>query len=197
MDPKISDVRSEDGLQKKGPLTGGISSIKVGVRPPDIPLIDHVQGLVGDLEKAGGKVPGGSSLATRSLDGFIQFPDLSARPIRPESVIRVIEFDPVRSVFLIGGDGEADLCSEISWYVLKAVPNLDAVLFLPDGGGSSKLPEDRDSRIDLMLGIAKLAKDGRMASSAGYTIIGLSKIDDLVRLDILYEKGSDDHSKSQ
>ena len=182
------------GLQLPGPLTGQISTLKVGIRPPDLPLIERIRDLVKEVEESGGTIPGGSSLSIRSIDGFIQIKDLKNISMDTGATVRVIEHDPSRGTFLVGGDGEADLITEISWYVLRALPDVHVLLFIPYGDGSLDLSKDRSKRISQMLDVARLVKEEDEVILKGLKIVKLISLKELKDVSSLR---SSDHSKSQ
>ncbi len=67
MDKNDAQINPDDGLKLQGPLTGQISTIKVGIRPPDLPLIDRIETALREVKKKGGIIPSGSSFSGGGL----------------------------------------------------------------------------------------------------------------------------------
>ncbi len=189
-----AQVEPGKGLQLPGPLTGQISTLKVGIRPPDLPLIEKIRDLLREVEESGGTVPGGSSLSIRTIDGFVQIKDLKNISMDIGATVRVIEHDPSRGTFLVGGDGEADLITEISWYVLRALPGVHVLLFIPNDNGPLDTPRDRSKRISQMLDVARMVKEEDEVILNGLKIVKLSSLKELKDASSLR---SNDHSRSQ
>jgi hypothetical protein len=178
--------------------------MKVGMRPPDIPLIDKIEEIISEVKERGGAIPGGSSLSMRSMEGFVQIRNLDLRSINNDSILRVIEHDPSRGTFLIGGDGEADITTEISWYVLRAIPSVDVLLFVPKSnveGNDDEIdevggpPRARSARIDMMLRTAAEIKESDEVIIFGMIVRALNSLSEIPQQDIFFKRNS--HSKSQ
>ncbi len=188
------------GLAPPGPLSLNNSTMKVAVRPPDIPVMDRMSELMESIKEKGVVIPSASSICMRSIDGFIQFKVLTEKEIPPSSVLRVIEFDPSRGTFIVSGDVDADLVTEMAWYVLKALPDIHLLLFIPLQGGevdpNKSLPMDREGRIRMMLDLASLLKDKDRVEFHDYEIIEGRTMDELKNSIIRY-KLENDQSKSQ
>lgn len=184
------------GLAPPGPLSLRSSTMKVAVRPPDIPIMDKISELMGILKEKGIVMPSASSICIRSIDGFIQFKVLTEKEIPPSSVLRVIEFDPSRGTFIVSGDVDADLVTEMAWYVLKALPDIHLLLFIPLQGeevdkDQSSLPMDKEGRIRMMLDLASRLKEKDRVEIHGYEIIEGRTMDELKNSVIRYKLDKD------
>ena len=186
-------IGTEDGLTLQGPLSGSISTMKVGVRPPDIPLIEKVEALIDDVRKGGGVIPDGSELVIRSIDGFVQFKDLKNRDLMSSEILTIIEFDPSRGTFLTSGEGKADLVSEASWYIMKALTDHHILFMFKEEGSTGEIPEESRSRSRVFLDVASRVFKGNDVSGLGYRILKFRTLDEFASSKIF----ETDHSKSQ
>jgi hypothetical protein len=186
-----------DGLVPPGPLSGGISTMKVAVRPPDIPAMEKISDLLVRMNRRGFNFPGGTSLFIRSIDGFIQFRDMSGSNISENSLLRVIEFDPSRGTFIVSGENEADITTEMAWYSLKALEEVNVLLFFPTSGEQAGMPEDvpRENRIKRMLTLARSLKESESLDLFGYRILKSRTLEEMES--ILVEIIEKDQSRSQ
>lgn len=147
MDRDKNGTDASSGLSAETPLGSRIGGIKVAIRPPDPILMERLSRGLKDLASKGVKVPDGSSLAIRSIDGFYYFRDLAASSSDPASnVVSIVNYDPVRRTFILSGNGVVDDRCELFWFAFEAFPE-DHVLFHSSGDlvpdGSLDLLEER------------------------------------------------------
>jgi hypothetical protein len=198
---KQKEIDRGEGLTPPGPLSGSISTMKVAVRPPDIPTMDRVSDLVGRLKKKGEEIPPGSNLCIRVIDGFIQFKLLTDGIIPPSSVLRVIEHDPSRGTFMVSGEGRADIVTEMAWYSFRAMPDYHVLLFIDKGEEKVNKREhkgtgvERHNRIEEMLDLAKKLNEEETAERFGYKILKSRTLEDVSRISLKEAIG--DQLKSQ
>ncbi len=188
-----------EGLELPGPLSTELGTIKVGVRPPDIPLIERMEELISTVKDSGVDIPAGTSVAIRSFEGFVYFGDISRTPIEDSTVLRVIEYDPMRGTFLVGGDGRADRGTEICWYVLRALPDIHVVLVErkgkeSDSGGMERLV-GKEEHVRSMVNIAAALRERGHAEYDPFTIRGFATLDSLEKY--MMKRGNDVQSRSQ
>ena len=144
------------GLKDQTPLGGRIGVVKVAVRPPDPLLMERIADGLDEVISRGVKIPGGSSMAVRSIDGFYYIRKLqgSVRGSEP-GVVSVVNYDPVRRTFILSGSGEVDDAGELFWFAFEAFVE-DSVLFLDPGeNGPFCLPDGLKGRVSKNLNILK------------------------------------------
>ncbi len=193
MENKPLKIKPGDGLAPQGPLSRQLSSMKVGVRPPDIPMIEKVGSTLDRLKKKGSEIPKGSALVIRSIDGFIHFKDLTGNDLRMTPILRIIEFDPSRGTFLTSGEGEADVISEASWYVLKVLKDQHILLVIPEEGSSVELSKESEMRTRTFLDLSSRLFGENEVTSLGYRFHKFATLEELENFKGLIV----DHSKSQ
>ncbi|MFO8051620.1 MAG: hypothetical protein R6V01_07985 [Thermoplasmatota archaeon] len=161
--------KDENGLETDQPLGKEIGSITVAVRPPDPLLIDKLREGLTDMEDPKKRLGACTSLGIRSMDGFYFFPDAREVLEEDKDPISVVQYDPVRRVFLLSDrTGSGNEIMELFWYAFKVFPD-DHVLLLCswDKKRNLDVPERTDERVDMILSIMKdwkqdprLAKEG-------------------------------------
>jgi hypothetical protein len=145
---KKGPLSSKDGLTDHTPLGSRIGRVQVAVRPPDPVLVEKLQEGLKEISRSGPDLPGNSSLAVRSVDGFYFIRSLDAliSSVQPE-MVSVVNYDPARRTFILSGKGEVnDLC-ELFWYAFEAFTT-DSILFHDRGsGGDLQAPDQMDERV--------------------------------------------------
>lgn len=179
MAEKKENYGPDDGLAQPGPLSRGLSTMKVGFRPPDIPLMEKVAASIKDIKGSGGEVPSGSRLVIRSIDGFIQFRDLEKMDMDRSKTLRIIEFDPSRGTFLTSGEGKADVISEASWYILKTLRDQHVLFIFPDEKERTELPEERKMRTMKFLDLSSSVFQKQDVSAMGYRFLRFATLDEM------------------
>ncbi len=153
-----------DGLNSKVPLGGKIGHIKVGVRPVDPLLMERLTDRLAELQNEGTKLPDPAEMAVRSIDGFYHFPSLiSIAEGKQESVVSVVNYDPVRRTFLLSKDGEPRDIMELFWFGFETFPGDMLLVHIPPADGNDlRSPEDMDRRVELSLAIMRDWKGSRI-----------------------------------
>ncbi|MBN1538942.1 MAG: hypothetical protein JW939_02270 [Candidatus Thermoplasmatota archaeon] len=177
MDQDKNGMDASSGLSGDTPLGSRIGGVKVAVRPPDPILMERLSKNLRDLASKGVKVPDGSSLAVRSIDGFYYFRDLMASSRDPASgVVSIVNYDPVRRTFILSGNGEVDERCELFWFAFEAFRE-DHVLFHSSGDlYPDSRPELLEERISFNIGILQKwkeqnpLKEGTVFLSRGRTL---------------------------
>ncbi|MGA1793470.1 MAG: hypothetical protein ACMUHM_05930 [Thermoplasmatota archaeon] len=166
MEHKGVDIEGTDGLSDHTPLGSRIGRVKVAVRPPDPVLLEKLQTGIMELSERGVKVPEGSSMAVRSIDGFYYIPDLTGSLGTPDpEIVSIINYDPVRRTFILSGNGSVDDTTELFWFAFEAFGK-DHVLFKGGiAGGVYRSPDDLDQRLEFNLGILRSWKESNTLRS--------------------------------
>lgn len=188
---------SGDGFAPVGPFKGRPTFIRSAMRPVDPRISIRIDDLVRSLKRGG--LSGGIriSLGIRSLDGFYtNRAESNLLDIRGEGMIDIINFDPVREVFMVSGEGRADISAELLWFGLEAFPD-DFILCITqvDGGWPMNIPEKSDDRIEWSLDILRKWKKKRISTIGGYRFYRGGTLDDLQNY--LLSEFKPDDQKSQ
>ncbi|MBN1389511.1 MAG: hypothetical protein JXA22_02600 [Candidatus Thermoplasmatota archaeon] len=157
------------GLSDETPLGARIGRVKVAVRPPDPVLMEKISEKFKEMSSNGVKIPRGSSLAVRSIDGFYYLRDAGYSMKDPLSdVVSVVNYDPVRRTFILSGNGEVDDGGELFWFAFEAFPEDNVLFHVPEDPQGLVAPDDQKERISFNIGILERWRDTRsMKDSSG------------------------------
>ncbi|MFW3147332.1 MAG: hypothetical protein ACMUIE_11055 [Thermoplasmatota archaeon] len=151
----------DNGLKISSPLGGEIGTITVAHRPVDPVLLDRLRTALDDLKASGAVLPGGLSLAVRSIDGFYYLRDLdSLAGSREPDILSVVNYDPSRRTFLLGGRrGRPDDKVELIWFAFKVFESEGLILIHRQEGAPEKEDErDVEKRIEHFLSMVRIWK---------------------------------------
>jgi hypothetical protein len=139
------------GFEEIGPLRGKVSSVRIAFRPVEPLLEERISSLMSELRSADPPQSSSLALAVRAVDGFFVTTGRSD-PLRgPLSLVRVIEYDPIRQVFLLAGDRDPDPWAVLFWYCFKVFPQ-DGVACAFGDPGEPVFPDEPEARAGSLLG---------------------------------------------
>ncbi|MGA1820908.1 MAG: hypothetical protein ACMUIG_00115 [Thermoplasmatota archaeon] len=180
MDEGKDEIRG-DGFAPVGPFKGRPTFIRSALRPVDPRISIRIDEMIRNLRSGGVKDDPGISIGIRSLDGYYtNGSNITLLQIKGEELLDIINFDPTREVFMISGEGQADISAELLWFGFEAFPD-DSTMCIAGESGTwpMVIPEKSDDRIDLALDILRKWKQNKCAVINGYRFFRGSAIQDL------------------
>lgn len=164
---------TEFGIETVGPFKDHPSFITSGHRPNHPITKDSLDESIKSLLSRGMEDTNEINICLRSIDGFYSFPqDTKLSEIPGRELADVIDFDPVREVFIIRGEVKPDISSELMWFGFRVLEEYDYLCIMNiDGEWPMRIPELTDDRIELGLNVAKKWKEGESFRSDGYRFI--------------------------
>jgi len=155
------------GFDRIGPLAGR-SSVHIAFRPVDPLVEERVRSLFADLSGSIGEGAPSVSLGIRSVDGFFCTSEGSDPLSGTIELVRVLNYDPVRGIFLLVGDPEPDPTAAIMWFGFKAFEDCGAICSISERGAELDLPDDQEGRNGSILEFLRLWKDENPASFGAF-----------------------------
>jgi hypothetical protein len=157
------------GFKEIGPLRGRTSSVRVAFRPVDPLMEERVREMASRIKAASPPDDLHLSFAVRSVDGFYVTSE-GSDPIRGVlSLVRVIEYDVTRGVFLVSGDRDPDPWAAFYWFCLRVFPQ-DGAACVTGGKGGPKLPDNAEARARAMISAMAEWKKGNPLDHGGHTL---------------------------
>jgi len=158
------------GLDGIGPLRGKVSSVRVGFRPNEPLLEERIAGIF--LNLRGYAPPEGLSisLGVRSVDGFF-VTAMGSAPMKGEvRLVRVLDYDPIRQVFLVAGTSDPDLWAPVFWFGFKVFISDGIICSYGKGSEDPGMPEEPEHRNRLLLSLMSEWKEGNPQEFKGRTL---------------------------